>query len=96
MDKTPIDLAIDAVGSLTELARRLGVDAQVVVNWRKRGIPVGQVPAVEAATIPRDHRTDQLIEGALPKVLRHDLRPDKPDLFPPPPSDDGREERVAA
>lgn len=89
---TPTDKAIDAVGSLTELARRLNVDPQVVVNWRKRGIPVHQVPAVEAATIPRDRETDKPLEGAQPRVQRHELRPDKPDLFPPPAS----EERAAA
>lgn len=88
MDKTPVDLAIDAVGSLTELARRLGVDAQVVVNWRKRGIPVDRVPDVETATIPRD-QADKPVEGAEPRVHRSRLRPDKPNLFPP-------EERVAA
>lgn len=95
MNKPPVDLAIDSVGSLTELARRLGVEhPQVLVNWRKRGIPVDQVPAVERATIPRDPATDQPIEGAEPRVLRHELRPDKPDLFPPPPAE--REERAAA
>lgn len=81
MHKPPIDKAIDAVG-LTELARRLGVVPQVVVNWRKRGVPVEQVPNVERATVERD-ANDRLVEGAQPKVLRHELRPDKPDLFPP-------------
>lgn len=90
MDKSPVDLAIDAAGSLSELARRLGVDPQVVVNWRKRGIPVDKVPAVEQATIERDEQ-DRLIDGAEPVVRRHLLRPDKPDLFPPP-----AEERAAA
>lgn len=95
MNKQPVDLAIDAVGSLTELARRLEVDPQVVVNWRKRGIPVPQVPNVERATILRD-ANDQPIEGELPRVKRHQLRPDKPDLFPPPASPTGQEERAAA
>lgn len=90
MNKPPVDKAIDAVGSLTELARRLAVDPQVVVNWRKRGIPVDKVPAVEHATIERD-QSDQPIDGAEPKVKRHELRPDKPDLFPPP-----EQERAAA
>lgn len=82
MNKAPIDIAIDAVGNLTELARRLGRDPQVLVNWRKRGIPVEEVPAVEAATVERDEK-DQPVAGALPKVARHQLRPDKPLLFPP-------------
>lgn len=81
MKTPPIDLAIGAVGSLTELARRMGIDPQVIVNWRKRGVPVEQVPAVEVATIPRDEK-DRPISGARPKVLRHELRPDKPHLFP--------------
>lgn len=81
--KPPIDKVIDAVGSLSELARRLVVDPQVIVNWRKRGVPIEQVPHVERATIDRDD-LDQLIEGAAPRVLRHEIRPDKPDLFPPP------------
>lgn len=82
MSKKPVDLAIDAVGSLTELARRMEVDPQVIVNWRHRGIPVEQVPAVESATVPRDEQ-DEPVKGALPRVTRDRLRPDKPDLFPP-------------
>lgn len=83
MNKQPIDKAIEAAGSLTELARRLDVDPQVIVNWRKRGIPVDKVPDVEAATIERDEH-GRVIEGAKPKVMRHELRPDKPGIFPPP------------
>lgn len=83
MKQPPVDLAINAVGTLTELARRMGVDPQVIVNWRKRGIPVGRVPDVEAATIPRDHKTDKPIDGETPRVHRSRLRPDKPNLFPP-------------
>lgn len=82
-NKTPVDKAIAAAGSLTELARRLGVDPQVVVNWRKRGIPVDKVPEVELATIERDEH-DRPVPGAEPKVHRHELRPDRPKLFPPP------------
>jgi len=91
MKKRPIDKAIDAVAppTLTELARRMKVEPQVIANWRKRGVPVDQVPRVERATIPRDEH-DEPIEGAPPKVLRHEIRPDKPDLFPRP------DERVAA
>lgn len=68
MKRPPIDLAIKAAGSLTDLAKLLGVDIQVVHNWRKRGIPVDRVPAVEQVT----------------SVPRHKLRPDRPDLFPVP------------
>jgi DNA-binding transcriptional regulator YdaS (Cro superfamily) len=71
MIKAPIDLAIDAVGSLTELARRLKIDPQVIVNWRKRGIPALRVLALERATV--------MEEGEQPRVSRHQLRPD---LYP--------------
>jgi len=81
-DESPVDMAVDAVGSITELARRLGVLPQTIVNWRKRGIPVEQVPEVEAATIPRDEH-DKPVEGAEPRVHRSQLRPDMPKLFPP-------------
>lgn len=83
MNTAPVDKAIAAVGSLTELARRLKVDPQVLVNWRKRGIPVDKVPDVELATVPRGD-DDAPIPGEAPKVPRHELRPDKPGLFPPP------------
>lgn len=83
MEKQPIDLAIDAVGGLTELARRVGESPQTIINWRKRGIPVDRVPDVEAATVPRDHQTDKPVDGAEPRVHRSRLRPDKPNLFPP-------------
>lgn len=71
MKTSPIDRAIAAVGSLTKLARSLKVDPQVVVNWRKRGVPADRVIAIERATIdPKSGR---------PRVLRNDLRPD---LYP--------------
>lgn len=71
MKKAPIDLAIDAVGSLTDLAKRLEADPQVLVNWRKRGIPAERVLEVEKATIEPG--------SDVPKVTRHQLRPD---LYP--------------
>ena len=71
MKTSPIDRAIAAVGSLTKLARSLKVDPQVVVNWRKRGVPADRVIAIERATVdPKSGR---------PRVLRNDLRPD---LYP--------------
>lgn len=91
----PVDLAIEAVGSVSELARRLGVGPQVIINWRKRGIPVPKVPEVERATVDRDPATDRPIDGAAPKVPRHILRPDMPDLFPPPAAHPEAQERAA-
>lgn len=84
MNKAPIDLAIDAVGSLTELAARLGSDPQVIVNWRKRGIPPREVLNVERATV--------MEEGAQPRVTRHELRPD---IYPAEPAKAPPEARVA-
>jgi DNA-binding transcriptional regulator YdaS (Cro superfamily) len=72
VQKSPIDRAIDAAGSLTELARRLDVSPQVVVNWRARGVPAERVLEIERATI--DESTGE------PSVRRSDLRPD---LYPP-------------
>ena len=66
-----LERAIKSAGSLTELAKRVGVSPQVVANWRKRGnIPADRVLAIEAATRDKNGR---------PRVLRHDIRPD---LYP--------------
>lgn len=78
MEKAPIDLAIDAVGTLTGLAARMDVDLQVIVNWRKRGIPPKRVLDVERATIPRGE-DGKTIPGAAPLVSRHQLAAD---LYP--------------
>ena len=67
-----LERAIEAVGSLTELAKRLEVSPQVIVNWRNRGIPAERVLEVEKATL--DDSTGE------PRVTRYDLRPD---LYPP-------------
>jgi len=68
--KAPIDRAISAVGGLSDLAEKLQVSPQVIVNWRKRGVPAKRVLAIEKATCDQNGR---------PRVLRHDLRPD---LYP--------------
>jgi len=57
-----IKKAIRAAGGLSLLAAKLDVTPQVVVNWRKRGIPAERVLDIERAT-----------EG---KVTRFQLRPD--------------------
>lgn len=60
-----VEAAIEAAGSLTELARRLSVDPRVVWNWKARGVPPTRVIALEAASgVPRH-------------VLRPDLYPDE-------------------
>lgn len=65
--KSPLEKAIDAVGSQAELAKALGVKPQHVWNWLHRDdkVPAEQVLPIETAT------------GG--KVSRHELRPD---LYP--------------
>lgn len=67
-----LETAITAAGGLSNLADKLEVSPQVIVNWRRRGnIPPDRVLAIEAATIDG--------ETGAPRVTRHDLRPD---LYP--------------
>ena len=55
----------------SELARRTGVKQPAVFRWLKSGrVPIERVPAVVHA-----------VGGA---VRAHELRPDRPDLFPVP------------
>lgn len=44
-----INYAIRAVGSVSELARRIKVSRQAIYGFRKRGVPVEFVPAIVAA-----------------------------------------------
>lgn len=60
--------AIQVVGTQAELCRRLGVSAQVVSNWRRRGVPVERCVDIENATKGR--------------VMRWDLRDDWRHLWP--------------
>lgn len=49
--------------------RRIGIRPQSISRWLRQGyIPVDRVPAMEAIT----------------GIPRHVIRPDRPDLFPPP------------
>lgn len=45
-----LDRAIEIVGGTTALARRLDVHPNVVTNWKTRGVPIEQCPAIEKAT----------------------------------------------
>lgn len=72
MRRAAIEKAIDAVGGVTELAKRLKVSPQVIQNWRSRGVPAVRVLDLERATV--------MEEGGDPRVTRSDLRPD---LYPP-------------
>lgn len=48
--KNPLQLAIDAAGSLTALADALGFSTQRVNNWNARGIPPAVCPEIEKVT----------------------------------------------
>lgn len=45
-----LDKAISLCGGPAALARKLGVETNVVSNWRKRGVPTDQCPEIEKAT----------------------------------------------
>jgi DNA-binding transcriptional regulator YdaS (Cro superfamily) len=45
-----LERAIKASGGLSKFAALMGVSPQVVVNWRKRGIPVERALEVEEKT----------------------------------------------
>ena len=59
---SPIEKAIAFVGGVSALATALDTTPQVIVHWRKRGVPAERCLDVEAVT-----------NG---KVTRHDLRPE--------------------
>ncbi|HBR6620569.1 TPA: helix-turn-helix domain-containing protein [Klebsiella pneumoniae] len=67
--KPAIERAIEAAGGVNALARVVGVKQPSVSRWRKVGlVGVDHVPDVSAVT----------------GIPAHELRPDKPKLFPPP------------
>ncbi|MBL5924736.1 MULTISPECIES: transcriptional regulator [Enterobacter cloacae complex] len=67
--KSAIERAIDAAGGVNALARAIGVKQPSVSRWRKVGVVgVEHVPDVAALT----------------GIPAHELRPDKPKLFPRP------------
>jgi DNA-binding transcriptional regulator YdaS (Cro superfamily) len=59
---TPLNRATQAAGGVTALARLMGVQKQLIVSWRTRGVPVERCAQLEAET------------GRA--VMRWDLRPD--------------------
>lgn len=65
MNTNGLDKAIEAVGGPAKLAAAIGVKPQVVTNWRSRGVPAEQCPAIERAT-----------RNAGNPVLCEELRPD--------------------
>lgn len=60
MADSALERAIEAVGSAAELARKVGVTAMAVSNWKVRGIPAERVLMIEKAS----------------GVKRYELRPD--------------------
>ncbi len=65
--------AIEICGSAAELARRCGVSAQGVTNWRARGVPYDQVLVIASATG----------WAVTPHELRPDIYPFPTDGLPP-------------
>jgi DNA-binding transcriptional regulator YdaS (Cro superfamily) len=65
-----VESARAAGKSPSQLAEACGVSPQRLFNWRRRGVPPLQVPALSRA-----------LNSAL---LPHELRPDLPMLFPAP------------
>lgn len=70
MDKL---LSAIAEHGLTNFSDLVGVDAQVVVNWRRRGLPADRVLTVSRATGWR----------VTPHDLRPDIYPNPTDGLPP-------------
>ncbi|WP_085453155.1 transcriptional regulator [Escherichia coli] len=67
--KSAIEKAIDIAGGVNALARAVGVKQPSVSRWRKVGlVGLEHVPDVSAVT----------------GIPAHELRPDKPKLFPHP------------
>jgi DNA-binding transcriptional regulator YdaS (Cro superfamily) len=48
--KKPLDRAIAAAGGVGRLADAIGVKSTAVSNWKQRGVPKKQCPAIERAT----------------------------------------------
>ena len=65
-----LNKALQTVGGGSALARVLGVSPMAVSKWKLYGVPVERVPFVVKAT-----------QG---QVKAHELRPDLPEIFPPP------------
>lgn len=64
-----LDEIVSRAGGNAELGRRLGITSQAISKWiSENRIPIERVPAVEEVT----------------GIPRHMIRPDRPDLFPPP------------
>lgn len=58
MDKTPLERAIEAAGSPAELARRLGITAQAISQWRRvppgRALDVSEITGVPVEELLRE------------------------------------------
>lgn len=67
-EKSPIELAADAVGGASKLADLIGVSIQTLSNWRGRGIPIERCVAIEQAC------------GGV--ITRRDLRADWAEIWP--------------
>ncbi|WP_414711321.1 transcriptional regulator [Spongiibacter tropicus] len=62
MKKTPLEEAIEIVGSARLLADRIGVTSMAITQWKKRGVPA--------------HRVQSIVAACSGAVSAEDLRPD--------------------
>lgn len=62
MKKTPIETAIETVGSAKALAKKVGVTPMAITQWKTRGVPA--------------HRVRAVVEACDGAVSAFDLRPD--------------------
>lgn len=62
MTKTPLETAIEAVGSAKALAEKVGVTPMAITQWKVRGVP--------------PHRVRAVVEACGSVVTAEQLRPD--------------------